>query len=219
MFLKVLSWAEAWAVVFPIVTFLTKKQTAKPLRIVFLYLCIAILLHTWADLSVVFYYQLSGFLKHNNWVYNLHSITITVCFISFFQSVNLKSKWLNARRSISAFLFIVAVIFLFIDDFFLVSSKLFAFEGLFLLTYCMAFFLQRLKEDEVYLDFDPYLVIVIGLSIYESTNFFIFLFYNVLMTSAVSFAVLIWNVHNVVYIIFCLFITYAFYGRTRFLYS
>lgn len=218
MLLEVLRCAESWAVLIPLITSLIRRPTSRPLRIVVVYLCIAFVLNTMANISILFYYQLSGFLKYNNWEYNLHSLTKTVCFVLFFQSIGVKSKWLSSYWVIVFFLFGSAFIFLFIDDFFLISSKVFALEGLILLVYCMYFFFQKLKDEQVDMDFDPFLVIVTGLSIYESVNFFVFLFFDVLMTKAVAFAGSIWDFHNVIYIVFCLFLTYAFYGRTRLLY-
>jgi hypothetical protein len=165
-------------------------------------------------LTIVFYRQLPGIWKYNNWLYNLHSIFITCSFVLFFQSTDFKSKWLNAKWVLPIYFAVVAAIFLFVDDFFIISSRLFTIEGVVLLVYCLSFFLQKLKDEQLNLDFDASLIIVTGLAIYESVNFYIFLFFNLLMTDAPAFASTIWDVHNWIYIVFCLFISYAFYGKT-----
>jgi hypothetical protein len=47
----------------------------------------------------------------------------------------------------------------------------------------------------------------------------VFLFYTPMLSVDVTLAVDIWNVHNIAFIIFCLFITRAFYGTVRYKYS
>ena len=51
--------------------------------------------------------------------------------------------------------------------------------------------------------------VVAGLSIYVAVNFFIFLFYATLIATALKFSIVIWNVHNIFFIIFCIFIAIA----------
>ena len=61
--------------------------------------------------------------------------------------------------------------------------------------------------------------VVTGLSIYVVVNFFVFLFYLPMIYVDPKLAENIWNVHNIAFIIFCLFITKAFYGSNRYKYS
>jgi quinol-cytochrome oxidoreductase complex cytochrome b subunit len=49
---------------------------------------------------------------------------------------------------------------------------------------------------------------------YVVINFFVFLFYVPMIDHNLALAINIWNVHNVAYIIFCLFITRALYATT-----
>jgi hypothetical protein len=47
-------------------------------------------------------------------------------------------------------------------------------------------------------------------------NFFVFLFYLPMIYVDVTLAVNIWNVHNIAFITFCLLLTKAFYGSSRY---
>ncbi|MEX6685937.1 hypothetical protein QTN47_00440 [Danxiaibacter flavus] len=219
IFQALLDWSEAWITLIPLAMYFFRKKYVHAYKIVAVYLILAFINNSAEGFTIaVLYYRVKGVFGTNNWLYNLHSVFLTVCFILFFREIGIRSKWLNTKWILPLYLITVGSIFLLSDDFFIISSKVFAIEGIVLLVYCVSFFLQRLKDDEIYLDFDAPLVIVTGLTIYESVNFFIFLFFNLLMEKAVAFAGSIWDVHNWVYIIFCLFITYAFYGRTRLIY-
>ncbi len=104
--------------------------------------------------------------------------------------------------------------FLFLDNFFYdksISGNLLTIESYLLLVYCMLFFLAGLKEDEAIMDKGPELWIIIGLSIYVVINFFLFLFYVPMIKENLRLADNMWTVHNIAYIILCVFIAKAFY--------
>ncbi len=92
------------------------------------------------------------------------------------------------------------------------SSNIFTLEGIVLIIFCVLYFLKKLRSDEISSGFDTSLYIVIGLSIYEAVCFPVFLFYNTLINQNNDYAVNVWNVHNIAYIVFCLFIARSFYG-------
>ena len=72
-----------------------------------------------------------------------------------------------------------------------------------------------MRSDEITNEFDASLFVVTGLAIYEVVSFPIFLFYKTLMETTKNYAVTIWDVHNLTYIVFCLFIAKAFYGTAQ----
>ena len=92
------------------------------------------------------------------------------------------------------------------------SGNLHAMEAYLLLIYCMIYYLEALKDDEKNLFHEKDFWVVTGLCIYVVVNFFVFLFYQPMIDVDVKLAINIWNVHNVAFIIFCLFITKAIYG-------
>jgi hypothetical protein len=110
----------------------------------------------------------------------------------------------------------------FFEDFFdynYLSGNLLATEAYLLLVYCMLYYLTELRNDQDGIFDTPHFWIVTGLGIYVVVNFFVFLFYLPMISKDIRLAVDIWNVHNLAFIIFCLFLTKAFYGSIRNKYS
>jgi hypothetical protein len=89
-------------------------------------------------------------------------------------------------------------------------------EAYLLLIYCMVYYLGKLRDEADDVASGPDFWVVTGLSIYVVVNFFVFLFYLPMLDSDVSLAMNIWNVHNIAYIILCIFITKAFYEPARY---
>jgi hypothetical protein len=50
---------------------------------------------------------------------------------------------------------------------------------------------------------------VMGLTLYTSVNFLIFLFYNYLIGAEKNYAIEVWNVHNLIYIVLMITIAVA----------
>ena len=91
------------------------------------------------------------------------------------------------------------------------SSRLLATEAALLLFYCMQYFIYLIIEDKHHhIKTAPGFWVVTGLSIYVGANFFIYLFYEYLSEKTINFAINIWDVHNIVFIIFCIFIAIQF---------
>jgi hypothetical protein len=83
----------------------------------------------------------------------------------------------------------------------------------------MLYYLAALKDDEKNLFYEKDFWVVTGLCFYVVVNFFVFLFYQPMITLDVKLAINIWNLHNVAFIIFCLFITKAVYDSVRYQYT
>lgn len=217
MYRQIIGWSEVWAILIPLLVFFMRRNWNRSTSLVMTYLICALCLNSLADVIrwlSVNHLSESAFWRYNNWVYNTHSIVRTIIFIIFFYYVGCISKLKYIASLLTIFLVTTGILFI-KKNFLYISSELFTLEGIILLICCVSFFIQRLKDEELYLDFDVSLIIVTGLTIYESINFFIFLFFNLLMTKAKSFAITIWDVHNISFIIFCLFIAYAFYGKQK----
>lgn len=211
---QILDWSEVWIVLFGLLTFLIVQKKEPHLKVVAEYLLVALILNTLANIiQRISSPGLPNLLRYNNWLYNIHSFIITIFFVTFFKKTGLKLKWLNPGWIIFFFILGTIITFAFFASIFRINSVLFAMEGIILLLYSVSFFLKKLQDEEVNDDFDSALVVVTGLTIYEAINFFIFLFYPVLMTSEKKFVISLWDIHDYSYIVFCVFISYAFYGR------
>jgi hypothetical protein len=156
-----------------------------------------------------------SFLVYNAFLYNINSFGRIIFFILFFSNLTtLLSKKI-------AFFFLIIYIgfftlyFIINKNFGTLNSLLLSTESLVLLVLSMIYLISLIHSDEIYLYFDPYLLIVAGLAIYESVNFFVFLFYDYLSHYDEKFAHYIWDVHNAIFIVFCLLIARAFLGRFK----
>ena len=218
--LKILDWSEVWALLIPLIALLFRREQPASLRPIIVYLWLAFILNLVIDIIM----ELRNYYPDwtNNPLYNFHSVVRFACFSFYF--IQLQPTSFTRLKKIIAILSGIFLIinFLFFEDFFnneSFSGNLLAAEAYLLLVYCMLYYLAELKDDSKNLFNGPDFWVVTGLSIYVVVNFFVFLFYLPLIDVDWHIAVNIWNVHNIAFIIFCLFITKALYGSNRYKYS
>jgi hypothetical protein len=214
----VLDWSEVWALLIPLIVLLFKREQPHFLKPVIIYLWLALLINSMIDTIMVYKKYFPDWLQSNNPYYNVHSVARFACFSIFFMQLPQTSF-----TSLKKWLAILSVIFILInfslfDNFFNpehLSGNLLAAEAYLLLVYCMQYYLSELRDENNVLAGGPDFWIVTGLSIYVVINFFVFLFYVPMLDSDPLLADRMWNVHNIAFIIFCIFITKAFYGPFR----
>lgn len=206
-----LDWSEVWALLIPI-SFIRKQPVLyKP---VVYYVWIALSINLLTDFTWKFRTQFPVAFNSNNYLYNLHSIVRLFLFSAFF--IGLKQPFLTRVKKAVLILFDVFLIinFGFYENFFnywMLSSRLLAVEAFLLLFYTLQYYLFKIKQNVDVDIFTPDFWVVTGLGIYMTINFFIFLLYNELTVRLHAFAISLWNVHNISYIIFNLFLSKAFY--------
>jgi len=219
MLKEIFDWSEAWAPLIPLAILIGRKNIPAYLKPIRLYIWLALLFNTGALLiwyrNVLKLPGIPIYLQSNNFLYNAHSIARLLLFSWFF--ILLNQRFMHRVKLVLPFLFVVLVIinFVFFEDFFdfnLLSSRLLATEAAMLLFYCLQYYIYLLIDDKgPTLKNQPGFWVVTGLSIYVAANFFIFLFYNYLLKqNLLVFAVNIWDVHNVVFIILCICIAINF---------
>lgn len=221
----IFDWSEVWALLIPLIILLIRKPEKNWLTPVKWYLVAALVLNV--SIDIVWYinkFNLYGSVKGHRWnnnvFYNLHSIIRLLLFACFF--ILLRQRFMHRIKIIIPFAFLLFVLinFIFYENFYPrgsnegLSSRLLATEAALLLFYCLQYFIFLMIEDKpVSLSRQPGFWVVTGLSIYVSVNFFIFLFFTYLFTATREFAVTIWDVHNIVFIILCIFIGRQFYQK------
>lgn len=217
LLLLVLDWSEIWALLIPLTVLLFHRKQPDSLKPVIIYLWLALLINIVIDAIMGYNVYYPDTTKSNNPFYNAHSIIRFICFSIFFiklpQGSFLKLKKLLALLSVVFILFN----FSFSENFFNpdhLSGNLLAAEAYLLLVYCMQYYLSELRSDSDTILSGPDFWVVTGLSIYVVINFFVFLFYVPMLDVNPLLADNIWNVHNIAFIIFCIFITKAFYGTS-----
>jgi len=216
-----LDWSEIWAMVIPLSLLLLRRQQPASLRPVVIYVWLGFLINVGIDMIMAINLSWDRVVLSNNPLYNAHSVIRFACFSFYF--IHLQKKSFTGLKRWLAFLgfSFLAVNFIFFENFFnrdSFSGNLLTVEAYLLLIYCMLYYVTELREDDNLFD-GPHFWVITGLAIYLVTNFFVFLFYTPMLTVNVKLAINIWNVHNVAFIIFCLFITKAFYGTARYQYS
>jgi len=191
-----------------------------PLKPVIIYLWLALLLDTIGD--CIGYDEIRSYFPHwlqsNNPLYNIHSLVRFACFSYFF--ISLPQPRFKTAKKVIAIVFILFVIadFTLFEHFFYyyhLSGNLLSAEAYLLLIYCLLYYLAALNDDNDAAFKGPVFWIVTGLGMYLVVNFFVFLFYVPMIIQNIDLADHIWKVHDVAYIILCLFITRAFYATNR----
>ncbi len=214
----VLDLSEIWALLIPLIVLLFQRKQPISLKPVIIYIWLALLLNVVIDGIMAFKNYFPGWLHSNNPFYNVHSIIRFICFSIFFIQLPQASFFrLKKLLAIVSAVFII-INFGFSENFLNpdhLSGNLLAAEAYFLLIYCMQYYLSVLRDDSNDLSDGPDFWIVTGLSIYVVINFFVFLFYVPMLDTNPMLADNMWNVHNIVFIIFCIFITKALYGPFR----
>jgi len=219
---KALDWSEVWALLIPLLVLLFRHRQPRTLKPVIIYLWIAFILNLGIDIITAINTYHHNFDLSNNIFYNIHSVVRFVCFSLYFIQLPQASFVKFKKALVAGFIILLVINFGFLENFFnydSFSGNLLATEAYLLLIYCMLYYLSELKDDSKNLFSGPDFWVVTGLSIYVVINFFVFLFYLPMIDVDEGLAVNIWNVHNIAFIIFCLFITKALYGSNRYKYS
>jgi hypothetical protein len=213
-----LDWSEIWALLLPLMVLLFKQKPPRLLKPVVIYLWLALAINVIIDMIWVYKEYLPGWLQSNNPFYNLHAVARFACFSIFFMMLPQPSFTHLKKMLLAGSVIFILVNFIFVENFFNpdhLSGNLLATEAYLLLIYCMQYYLSELRDDGRAIFGGPDFWIVTGLSIYVVINFFIFLFYLPMLNFDPMLADRMWNFHNIAFIIFCIFITKAFYGPFR----
>jgi len=225
---ELLDWSEVWALLIPLVVLVLRKPAEKWVKPLKFYLITALLINLAADIiwkryllylngwmtsHLSYFYSANGDFD-NTILYNIHSAIRFTLFIIFFSYLGRTFKKLNwVLPAVYGISFMI--LFLFYRDIRDFNSLLLAEETALLLIYCLTYYLLIIRDEESTVKKSPAFWAVTGISIYVVINFPIFLFYNALAKQARNFAIDIWDVHNISYLVFCLLIAKSFYVARR----
>jgi hypothetical protein len=217
-----LDWAEVWLLFIPLSILLFFKLDYKRIEPIQIYFIIALFLNLAIDITWKYREAFLergwdwSLVRDNNLLYNLQSVTRVVLF-TIFLSQFLSSRYKKILKwSLIIYSSALLLNFVFFESPLNFSSRIFSAESLFLLTVCILYFFSILNNDQIFSYREqPAFWIAIGLSLYEASNFSIFLFYTILISKAKNFAFIIWDVHNIFYAVLCIFSAKAFYQSRR----
>lgn len=223
---EILNWSEVWAILIPLAFMLIYKNKISYLKPVRVFVWVALLLNTFIDvisnLKIKLGIEENDFLWNNNFLYNVQSVVRFALFAWFF--ILLKQRFMHRVKLIIPVLFIVFLVvnFAFFEKFIpqgnyeTFSSRLLTTESALLLFYCLQYFIFIIIDERTSsLSKKPGFWVVVGLTVYVSVNFFIYLFYTYLLKFTWDFAIGIWDVHNIVFIVFCLFLAKQFQQESK----
>lgn len=211
----ILKWSEVWSTLIPLYIFIIKRSDDKSLNIIAVYLLTALCLNTAADVSWIFKPCIPLEWQNNNFIYNISSILRMLVFIFFFRNI----VRLFPKKYFDIFLLLYILFFtsyfIIEKNFRTLNSLLHTIEGLTLIVCSIIFLIRLIRSNRIFVRFDPYILIVSGLVLYESVNFFVFLFYQYLLNITDPLLDNIWYVADIMFVIFCVFIAVAFYGQSK----
>ena len=232
---QILDWSEVWSPLIPLAFYIFLKPRSRWIKPILLFLIITLIFSIAID--IIWYRRRLGinpwFEKNlwwwwdtdatgeksfkNNIFYNLNSFARLFLFSIFFQCFYPVFKKLN-RFVPWIVLILMTINFVWFESIKDFSSRQHSVEAAILLFYCLLYFYKTTLDDNID---SPYALpqswLVSGLTLYTAINFFIFLFYKYLMSlpEFKIYAVEIWNVHNISFILLNIFIAIAFYKSKK----
>jgi len=222
---QILDCSEIWALFIPLILMVSGKENTAYLKPVRIYVWVALIISVLIVL-IAKRNQWFGLPKEtspewigsNNFLYNLLSTVRFLLFSWFFILLNQKTLSTVKKVIPLVFIFCFVINFIFFEDFFSYwsfSGRLLSIEATILLFYCLLYYMHMLNDDESSFRKSPSFWVVTGLSIYVVINVPIFLFYIALYKQFEDFTLGIWDIHNISYIIFCIFLGKAFYESRK----
>jgi hypothetical protein len=212
----ILDWSEVWALFITLTVLLIYKKQPYFLKPVIIYACLAFIINLTGNILADYGERmgLPEYFQRNIFLYNIHSIIRFVCFSSFF--ILLRQPFFSKAKKILPFITlpIIVIYFIFFEKLnnpLHISAYFLSAEAFLLLLYCMQYYLFRLKEETNIAKRGADFWVVTGLSIYVVINFFVFLFYIPVLEDDGDLADKLWSIHNIAYIILCVFLAKAFY--------
>jgi hypothetical protein len=211
----VFDWAEVWALLMPLAVLFRYRKQPSLYRLMIIYVWISLLINLVIDLTWKLRTYLPSDLNSNNYLYNTHAVVTFVLFSLYFIKLNQPFMLMIKKAIPIIFLAFLIINFFFFEKFFdywKFSSRLLAIEAVLLLVYCLLYYFYKVKDENESMTMQqPDFWIVTGLGIYVAVNFFIFLLYNELTVLTSQFAIQIWNVHNISYVVFNFFLARGLY--------
>lgn len=215
LFVLIKRWIEVWPFLIPLSIFLFTKKNAKG-NILFIFTFISFLISLLANMIWQYSYAFPVSFRNNNILYNLGSISRTVFPAVYLLQIETIKPLKFLRYLLFVYLTFLLINFIFFDSLFLLSTNQHAGESILMLIICIAFFLHLIIDDEIYFNtVKPALILCTGISIYESINFFIYLFFYPVLKTDFKFSTKIYEASQYSFVLYWLMTGLAIYFQSR----
>ena len=204
-----INWSETLCLLIPLYVIRRFRPWGPAMKLIIRYVIIAFIINFLSNTVAELWHRLPPYIN-NNVLYNLHSI-VRVYFLSTFL---LQTKQLLFRKFLVVlgimYALFVIINFTFLQNPLILSNTLLSAESIVLLTFSLSFVLGIMLDDsKINWLQQPALFIGTGILLYETINFFSFLFYYLIEKISAVFLDNVLTAHNIVYVIFCIFLAVA----------
>lgn len=219
MFKTIIVWSEVWSLLIPLAIILSGRMKKPVAKLLVIYVIAALLLNSFAMTITLFFkanqtHKLPYFLRSNHLIYNIHSVVRVLIFGWFIINSELLKKIKPLRLVLPVFILFVIINFSQWEDPLKLGTILSAVESTLLLTLCVVFFLYSITDDSetIWMD-EPIFLVCTGVCLYESVNFFIFLFFDMLWRKNPDFGKLTMFIFSFTYIVLCILLAIALHKK------
>jgi hypothetical protein len=216
-----LDWSEVWALCIPLIVIAIYKPREKKIQILLWYVVAGLILNLGATLMAEYRHLVPRWARINNMVnnnilYNIHSILRVLLFGWYIITVRDYVLTSVLKLLLVIYVIFIAYNFTFGEEFFFLSTRLYATESILLLIVCFSYFFRSI-QDESQTNWlkHPSFLVCSGISLYEVITFFIFLFFYPLSEKDPKFFIVTMEIYHIAFVILCVLLASAFYQSKK----
>jgi len=204
---EILIWSEVWPLAIALTIFIIFKQKRENLTLIFWLLLTTLVLHFTACFISRFTYLFPKELKNNNILYNILAICKPLLAGAYLMRLEQLKKYRYLKFLYLFFIVFTIINFSFFESIFSFSPHMVVAESILLLIFTLTFFLDAMIDDDIPMPVNhPAYFFCAAISLFESINFFIYLFLFPVFNENLEFAILMINISALAYILYGLLI-------------
>lgn len=208
-------WTEVWPLLIPLIVVLLYPQINRKLRIVIFYIVVSLFLNLISTIISNYNDLVPQQFTNNNILYNISAFLKVILLGSYFTGLKQLKQYKYPRVLIYLFILLAVTNFLFAESIFNFSRYLFAGASILLLILCMTFLLNSIIDDDVAASIsEPSFIICVAISIFETLNFFVYLFLFEIITTDLKIALVTMDISSYSYIISYSLLAVAIYKNS-----
>lgn len=212
---KIISSSEVLALLIPLFIIILHKPSGTGVGLLKWYVIIAFIVNLAATIMYLFHSSMPDFLRNNNILYNVHSVSRVIFFSLYILEVRQYRFKTPMKILLGTYVAFCIYNFTVLESPFFLSSNLFSAESIVLLIMCLAYFFQSIQdEEETNWLRHPSFMVCSGIIFYEAITFFIFLFFYPVYHNDLAFSLATMRIYAITFVILCILLGMALY-RSR----